>query len=196
MNPCYNNILIPVDNTLNTKKAVEKAIALVNPAQSIVHLAQLINTWNPFAGLEDATAYEAGTKDALDSYIKALLNLLRWKDLIEKNGHNTKVKIHIKRGPSINLFIQDVTQRTAIDLIIIARDKTTRWLPAPYSRSGDRIARETRCSVLSLLIQKKQGFREETQILSEFLEEPHNSGNHDGDTTPGFTSVYDRLSSN
>jgi len=106
MDTYYENILVPVNDTLTTQKSVARAIGLASPGRSIIHLAQLIHTWNPFGRLTAPTAYEAGSKGALDSYIKTLLNLMRWKDLIEKQGHVAKVKIHIRRGPSLNLFIQ------------------------------------------------------------------------------------------
>jgi nucleotide-binding universal stress UspA family protein len=196
MDTYYENILVPVNGALSTQKSVARAIALASPGRSIIHLAQLIHTWNPFGRLTAPTAYEAGSRGALDSYIKTLLNLMRWKDLIEKQGHVAKVKIHIMRGPSLNLFIQDLALRTQVDLIIITCDKTRKWLPGAHAEPGDRIARETQCAVLTLNTQKKRGIREEIEMLSEPILTPHhkNTGEYIGRF--GLTGAYSLLSGN
>jgi nucleotide-binding universal stress UspA family protein len=196
MNSYYNNILIPVDNTLNTQKTLARAITLASPSRSTIHLAQLIHSWNPFARLAPATAYGANSKDALDRHIKILINLMRWKDLVQKQSHIAQVKIHIMRGPSMNLFIQDLAKRTPLDLIIITNDKTGKWLPGAHTGPGDQIARETHCAVLSLLNHKKRGIREEIEMLSEPLTEPSNIINRNKTMAFGLTGAYSKLSNN
>ncbi len=196
MDSCYDNILVPIGETLRARKAVDRAMHLANPCRSIIHLAQLMPTSNPFARLRPATAYKIGSKDALDSYIKTLLNLMRWKDLIEKNGHINQVKIHIMRGPSMNSFIQDLTQRTQIDLIIFADDKTTKWLPGFLSASRNKLARETQCAVLSINSKKKHGIRQEVEMLSEPLPIIHAEKISNNTSRFGLTGVYNLLSSN
>lgn len=196
MNTYYNNILVPVDNTLNTQKAVAKAIGLASPGRSIIHLTQLIRTWNPFGRLVPAPAYKAGPQDALDGYIKALLHLMGWKDLIDKHGHIAQVKIHIMRGPSMNLLIQEVAQRTPIDLIIITCDKTKSWRFGARPESGDRLARETHCAVLSLNTQKLRGIKEEIEMLSEPVPTPYSKKPRTDTSWSGLTSVHSMLSSN
>ncbi len=196
MDTSHNHILVPVDNALNTQKAVIKAIALASPGQSIIHLAQLIRTWNPFGRLVPAAAYKAGSQGALDSYIKTLINLMRWKDHLEKHCHIAQVKIHIMRGPSMSLLIQEVAQRTPIDLIIIARDKTRGWLPGAHPKSGARLARETHCSVLSLNTRKKRGVPDEIEILSEPLPTSNNKKPLTDTTWSGLNPVYGMLSGN
>jgi nucleotide-binding universal stress UspA family protein len=196
MDTYYENILVPVNGALSTQKSVARAIGLASPGRSIIHLAQLIHTWNPFGRLTAPTAYEAGSRGALDSYIKTLLNLMRWKDLIEKQGHVAKVKIHIMRGPSLNLFIQDLALRTQVDLIIITCDKTRKWLPGAHAGPGDRIARETHCAVLTLNTQKKRGIREEIEMLSEPILTPHHKNTGDYIGRFGLTGAYSLLSGN
>jgi nucleotide-binding universal stress UspA family protein len=196
MDTYYENILVPVNDTLTTQKSVARAIGLASPGRSIIHLAQLIHTWNPFGRLTAPTAYEAGSKGALDSYIKTLLNLMRWKDLIEKQGHVAKVKIHIRRGPSLNLFIQDLAWRTQVDLIVTTCDKTRKWLPGAHAGSGDRIARETQCAVLTLSTQKKRGIREEIEMLSEPILTPLHKNTGDYIGRFGLTGAYSLLSGN
>lgn len=196
MNSCYHNILVPIGNSLNAKKAVDKAMILANPCRSTIHLAQLMPAWNPFTRLVPATAYTAGSKDALDGYIKTLLNLMRWKDLIEKNGHVAQVKIHIMRGPSNYAFIRDLTQRTRIDLIIFANNQKSRWLPGVLSVSGNKIARESQCAVLSINSEKRRGIKQEAEILSEPLRVRYAEKHSDDKSSFGLTGVYDLLSSN
>lgn len=196
MNSCYDNILVPIGNSIKVKKTVDKAMMLANPCRSTIHLAQLMPAWNPFTRLVPAAAYTAGSKDALDGYIKTLLNLMRWKDLIEKNGHIAQVKIHIMRGPSINAFIRDLTQRTRIDLIIFAKDEKRRWLSGVLPVSGNRIARESQCAVLSINSQKSRGIRQEVEILSEPLRVRYAEKYADDTSRFGLTGVFDLLSSN
>ncbi len=196
MDTSYNNILVPVGDALSTQKALARAITLAGPCRSTIHLAQLIHTRNPFARLKPATAYDAGSKDALDRYIKTLLNLMRWKDLVQKQAQIVLVKIHVKRGPSMDAFIKDLSQRTPIDLIIITNTKMRKWLSGAYAGPGDRIARETHCAVLSLNTQKKRGIREDMEMLSEPLAVPHNITNGKETRMFGLTGDFSKLSSN
>jgi len=196
MDTYYDNILVSVNGALTTQKSVARAIGLASPGRSIIHLAQLIHTWNPFGKLTAPTAYEAGSKDALDSYIKTLLNLMRWKDLIEKQGHITQVKIHIMRGPSFNFFIQHLVRRTPIDLIVITCDKTRKWLPGIQAGPGDRIARDTQCAVLALNTKRSRGIREEIEMLSEPILTPHHKNTGDYIGRFGLTGAYSLLSGN
>jgi nucleotide-binding universal stress UspA family protein len=196
MNPYYNNILVPVDNEANAEKAVAKAMNLVRHGRSTIHLIQLIPTWNPFGKLMPATAYNTGLKGALNKYIQTLLNLMRWKALIEKQGHVAQVRIHIMRGPSLNLFIQALALRMPIDLIIITGHKTIRWLPGAHTGPGDRIARQTQCAVLSLNSQKKRGVREVVEMLSEPYATAHHKKCGNDNARFGLTEVYGMLSDN
>jgi nucleotide-binding universal stress UspA family protein len=196
MDPHYNNILLPVGNTPDTQKALARAITLASPCRSTIHLAQLIPTWNPFAKLAPATAYEARSKDALDRYIKTLLDLMSWKDLVQKKSHIVRVKIHIMRGPSMNKFIQDLARRMPLDLIITTNDKSRNWLSFANAGRGDQLARETQCAVLSLHTHKKRGIREEIEMLSEPIAAPPNESKRTDSARFGPTGVYSLLSDN
>jgi nucleotide-binding universal stress UspA family protein len=196
METFYNNILVPIGDALNTQKALARAISLAGPCRSTIHLAHLIHTWNPFATLTPATAYDADSKDALDRYIKTLLEMMRWKDFVRKQAQIVQVKIHIMRGPSVNAFIHDLTQRTPIDLIIVTNNKRWKRQTGAQAGPGDLIARETHCAVLSLNTQKKRGIREDIEMLSEPLVVPCNTTNGKETRVLGLTGVFGKLSSN
>jgi hypothetical protein len=127
MTTSHKNILIPIGQSLNTEEAVVEAMKLAKPRQSTIHLVCLMHSWNPFIMIRPSSAFQRMLNDDLDSYLKALINLMRWKDLIEKNCHGILVRIHLKKGFSWESLMQRTIEKVGSGTIILAAGPKRKW---------------------------------------------------------------------
>ena len=160
-----NNLLIPVHHSLNTQKAVAEAIKRAKPWQTSIHLVYLLRSWNPFIMIHPASAYKRILGDDLDAYLKALVNLIHWKDLIEKNCPGIPVRVHLKKGFSWHSLILQTTQKVGPGTIILASGRKRQWFSIRNFISGRLLALKTGCRVCSIRAHTVLGYTEKTEIL-------------------------------
>jgi hypothetical protein len=127
MSSSIDNILIPIARSYNTQKAVAEATKLAKPWQTTIHLICLMRPGNPFQIARPASAFERMLNNDLDSYLKALLNLMHWKDLIEKSIPGIAVRIHLKAGFSWQSLIMRTSQKVGAGTIILAPWRVRHW---------------------------------------------------------------------
>jgi hypothetical protein len=148
MSSSIDNILIPVARSYNTQKAVAEATKLAKPWQTTIHLICLMRPGNPFLIVRPASAFERMLNNDLDSYLKALLNLMHWKDLIEKSSPGVTVRIHLKAGFSWQALIMRTSQKVGAGTIILAPCRVRHWFAICSTIS--LFARKTGCNILSI----------------------------------------------
>ena len=128
MSTSVDNILIPIARSYNTQMAVAEATKLAKPWQTTIHLVSLMRPGNPFLIFRPASAFNhLRSVNNLDSYLKTLLNLMHWKDLIEKSSPGVAVRIHLKAGFSWQSLMLRTTQKVGTGLIILAPGPVRHW---------------------------------------------------------------------
>jgi hypothetical protein len=168
MNTSYDNILIPIEHSLITQKAVARGIELAKPWQSTIHLVYLLRSWNPISMLNPASSYEIMLQYRLDSYLKALINLMHWIDIIQKSCPGAGVRIHIKMGFSLQFIIFQTIQKVHAGVTIIASTSTKKWLSLRSKISANLLAQKTGSDILAI----------KTDLRSEQVEEVETLFNH------------------
>jgi hypothetical protein len=168
MNSAIDNILIPIPRSYNTQKAVAEAIKLAKPWQTTIHLVSLMRPRNPFLILRPACAFERMLNNDLDSYLKALLNLMHWKDLIEKSSPGVAVRIHLKAGFSWQSLILRTTKKVGSGTIILAEGPVRHWFAIRSKIFFRVLAQKTGCNVLSLKAKTPLGFSEKVERFAGF----------------------------
>jgi hypothetical protein len=161
-----NNILIPVHHSLNTQKAVAEAIKRAKPWQTSIHLVYLMRSWNPFIMIHRKSAFKWALSEDLDAYLKALLNLIHWKELIEKNCPGIPVRVHLKKGFSWQSLILYTTQKVGPGTIILASGQKRQWFSIRNFISSRLLALKTGCRVCSIRTHAVSGYTEKTEILT------------------------------
>lgn len=132
----FNKILIPVDFTLNTEIAVKKAVELVGPDETVIHLLHVVHPAKK-------------SKQQFKLWV-AERDLHQWKYTIQQSGPQIKVKVHILRGTSVRQTIIECAAMLNPDLIIIAKQNNHRRWFLTGSVSPDIVAKRSRCPVLTV----------------------------------------------
>jgi hypothetical protein len=118
-----------------------------------------------FLILRPASAFERMLNNDLDSYLKALLNLMHWKDLIEKRSPRVAVRIHLKAGFSWQSLMLRTSQKVGSGTIILAEGPVRHWLAIRSKISIRVLAQKTGCNILSLKAKTALGLKEKVEIL-------------------------------
>ena len=131
----FNNILLPVDLSLNTEMAVTKAIELVDSRGAVIHLVHVVNPEN-----KDHSFFKEGKISELN----------KWKETIERDVPGTVVSIHFIRGKPVEKMIVQKAKEVHAQLIIMARHAKRKWLRFKKPISSSYIAKETHSAVLTI----------------------------------------------
>ena len=177
MSTSVDNVLIPIVRSYNTQKAVAEATKLAKPRQTTIHLVSLMRPGNPFLIFRPASAFKQMLNNNLDSYLKALLNLMHWKDLIEKSSPGVAVRIHIKAGFSWQSLILRTTQKVGTGVIILAPGPVRHWFSLRPIIPIHLLAKRTGCNILSLKAKTALGLSEKVEILCNPLTKKLHSTN-------------------
>jgi nucleotide-binding universal stress UspA family protein len=138
MTSAFNKILVPVDFSVNTEIAVQKAIGLTGGGgeeRTVIHLLHVIKPSKSAVG--KFNNWEAEKK------------MDRWKSIILESRTGVNVKTHILKGNSVEDMIIEYSGMLKPDLLIIGRQKGIRRWSFFRSVSPDAIARKSNCPVLT-----------------------------------------------
>ena len=131
----FNKILIPVDFSLSTATAVQKAIGYIEKEEGTIHLLHVIKP--------RVSASHLIIKD-----VERNMQLLR--EQIAQRLTGIAVKEHIIKGVSVQNTIIEMAAVLSPDLIIIGKQgKRKRWAFFRGSISPGHIARKSNCPVLT-----------------------------------------------
>jgi nucleotide-binding universal stress UspA family protein len=129
MQTFFSNILVPVDFSLNTQLAVEKARWLAAPGFSIIHLlhiqkpASKSNEYNVNGFIMPVT--EAGIYITEDAEAK----LQQLKENLEASLRDVVVVTHLRHEENVQRGITFLAKQLNPSLIIIGEGKAHKWLP-------------------------------------------------------------------
>lgn len=165
MNTPYDSILIPVDESLDTQKAVGKAIELSIPWRTTIHLVQLIKSWKNLRISRHSDDFKKMLDGDLDEYIAKLIDVMHWKDHIDNKCHGIAVHIHLRPGPSLQSLVIHTTQKQRTGLIIIASNSIGKSQLIGNRISASQLAHKTGCNILSMKTDSFSGFTEEIETL-------------------------------
>lgn len=135
MTAAFRKILIPVDFSVSTETAVQKAIGIIDMEDAHIQLLHVVKP-----GSTAAHKYimgDAGHK------------LAQWKGTIEETAPWINVKTSILQGSSVQELIIEAAGLLSSDLIIIGRKSSSRFRLFHRSISPDRIAQKSNCPVLT-----------------------------------------------
>ncbi len=135
MSQSFNNILLPVDLSENTKVSVEKAIDLAGVGKTAIHLVHVVSPQ------KKSNSISKGEK---------ISKLTKWKEIIEKAVPGTEVYTSVIAGKSIEKIIIQKSVELHAQLIILARHAKRKWRIFNKPISSFNIAKETHCAVLTI----------------------------------------------
>lgn len=141
----FNNILLPVDFTVNTEVAVKKTIGLIDATQPSVCLYHVLR---PFVGnIFKSTPFLYSNKTP---YRLAWEKLLQWQSSIQEMFPDVEVKIEIESGRKIEKRIIQKANSMMPDLIVIGQKTHHNWFRFFSPISVSKVAKKSGCPVLTV----------------------------------------------
>lgn len=131
----FNNILVPVDFTINTEVAIAKAMALADTGNAQIHLLHIRRRDDDLPGSINA----GGQCDQLE----------RWQKVLEGYQPGLKVSWWIDAAPSTTAGIVHHANTHSCDLVVIGKSRKNHWLRFSDTIVPRRIAAQTGVPVLT-----------------------------------------------
>lgn len=148
MSASFKNILVPVDFTINTEVAINKAMEVAGKEGSTIHLlyilTHLLHNLLPVNLKKNSTEY-ASTDQAV-----AITMLTQWKDSIKKVAPSIDVQICIIPDVSIQANVSKKAIEIKADLIIIGKKSNYTWFQFLNKVLSSELAEATGCPVLTV----------------------------------------------
>jgi nucleotide-binding universal stress UspA family protein len=147
MNTTFNTILIPVDFTVNTAIAIEKALMLCEE-DAHIHLLHV-----PSAGgvsvasfHQNFAPYSFDTAEVIES---CRAQMITWNEYINEKRPHIRCFNHIEMGGTIQELVILFAKQIRADLIVIGKHSQHSWLPFLNTVVSTKIANKTGIPVLT-----------------------------------------------
>lgn len=144
----FESILVPIDFTDNTQKAVNQAIALACPSGATIHLLHVMRAnlnWG-LTHLFNESRFPLLTKP----HAKVFSKLGQWKYAIEEYNSNFAVNAYVAEG-AIYRNIQHAARQLMPELIIIGKRNSQRYFSFTNSICPNDLAKSTGYPVLTVM---------------------------------------------
>jgi len=146
MTKLFDNILVPVDLSVNTELAVKKALALAGE-ETVIHLLYVQNYFVPFVA-GSVKDYFVSTNNISDRNLIEK-QLEQWKNSIEET-RTVKVCTWVIMASSIQSAIEQKAEQLSASLIILAKKSSHSWFPFLNTVTSARLVKKTRIPVLTV----------------------------------------------
>ena len=143
----FKTILVPVDFSINTVVAVNKAVQVADAHGAVIHLVHLIQ-----APLYMNLTRAISSQDAIDrtGQLTAAQKLDQWKTSIEQAMPGISVVPWIVMNASIRETIEKKAREVKADLIVIGKKSSHSWFPFLNTVTPSALAYETGTAVLTV----------------------------------------------
>ena len=143
----FKTILVPVDFSINTVVAVNKAVQVADAHGAVIHLVHLIQ-----APLYMNLTRAISSQDAIDrtSQLTAAQKLDQWKTSIEQAMPGISVVPWIVMNASIRETIEKKATEVKADLIVIGKKSSHSWFAFLNTVTPSALAYETGTAVLTV----------------------------------------------
>ena len=143
----FKTILVPVDFSINTVVAVNKAVQVADAHEAVIHLVHLVQ-----APLYLNLTRAITSQDVIDrtGQLAAAQKLDQWKGSIEQAMPGIKVVPWIVKNGSIRETIEKKAMELQPDLIVIGKTSSHSWFPFLNTVIPGALAYETGAAVLTV----------------------------------------------
>jgi nucleotide-binding universal stress UspA family protein len=145
----FRSILVPVDFTVNTEIAVQKAIEMLESDNAVIYLLHVIDPLSSFGALYSVMHHAAVGIDS-DRYRRQKERLQQWRIKISENtAAEVQIQTTVVKGRVEGSIIQEA-KALQCELVILAKHIRQRPFPVFHLVSPDKIARLSNCAVLTV----------------------------------------------
>ena len=136
MSETFSKILIPIDFSVNTQSAINRAISLIGIENGNIHLLHMVKPGKSAA--KKFSQWDAEKK------------LIEWKAVLEESHIALQVDTHLIEGTSVQAVVIQFARLIDSDLIIIGKQQGRRPWWVLRHNSPEVIAKKTTCPVLTV----------------------------------------------
>lgn len=145
----FNNILVPLDFSVNTEVAVKQAIELTDAKGSSIHLLHIVKPKSKWTAIPVSNRPASPLNE--DYCEKGIMHKLQqWKQAIEEAVPNSDVNICIMEG-TVHDTIADAAKQLKPQLIIIGKKNNSGYFSFFSSVYPNGLAKSTDCPVLTAM---------------------------------------------
>src|SRR5689334_20755074 len=123
---CFRTIVVPVDFSVNSDVAINKALEMADE-QAIVHLVHVMDLGSfnlPAVKIKKLSRYN----HHIDNHGAGKM-LRQWKESIEDDFPSIEVNTWLVRSASVQQAIADKAKEVGADLIVIGKSSSHTWFP-------------------------------------------------------------------
>lgn len=143
----FKTILVPVDFSINTEVAINKALEVADKEGATLHLMHVWRDTLTWPSLQNnKKLYEPAGKATVPS---AAQMIAEWKNTIEDTNPHIRVSSWMLRHPSIQQSIEKKAAGLKADLVVIGKKNNHRFPFLNTVLSGN-LAKTTGCAVLTV----------------------------------------------
>lgn len=141
----FKTILIPIDFSINSEVAVNRALELADPTAHI----HLVHVLNDFAHLKFIKGRKSLPHKITDP-AEASATLYEWKHLIKEILPDAQVSTWVIAGESIQHTINKKAREVNTDLVVISKTSHHSWLPFFTTLSETEVAEKANTAILTV----------------------------------------------
>jgi nucleotide-binding universal stress UspA family protein len=144
---CFRTIVVPVDFSINSDVAINKALEMAEE-HAIVHLLHVLDLTSfnlPAVKIKKLSRYN----DRADNRGAGKM-LKQWKESIEDDFPSIEVRTWLVRAASIQQAIADKAKEVQADLIVIGKSSTHTWFPFLKTVISSELSALTGIAVLTV----------------------------------------------
>lgn len=150
MSNTFSNILVPVDFSLNTDIAIQKALWLADPSGATIHLLHIMGLASQATGLVLHGIGFAGQQRPKFFEDRIRLKLDDMQYAIQTARPNIRVVLHVASGDMIQKHIIQYAAGIKPNLVIIGKNKNHDWFSFLKMVNASSISNHTNCPVLTV----------------------------------------------
>lgn len=137
----FKTILIPVDFSINTEVAINKALELAE-AEASIHLVHVLE--------EELSTNSSATASKGIDLQQAQNKMEQWKNCIGKTLPSSKVHVSITAASSVQEVIEKKVKMLQADLVVIGKNCSHTWFPFLNTVLPGELAEKTNTAVLTV----------------------------------------------
>jgi nucleotide-binding universal stress UspA family protein len=147
----FQNILVPVDFTINTDAAIDNAIAMCNVNNTKVHLFHVKVDYWTVAPYHINGSFAMPGDNIIEKGISIEEGLFKLKKSIQVRYPLLDILTHVGSSGKVQEAIISKAKQVKADLIVISKNNSHQWFGFFNLINSSVIARETKSAVLNVV---------------------------------------------
>lgn len=144
----FSTILVPVDFSINSELAINKALELADPKAATIHLVHVLD--HAFFSLASAKVKKLSRSNDWIDYKEAEKMMNHWRDLMLGRMPGVEVMNWIIPAASIQQAIAAKARELQSDLVIIGKNANHSWFPFLNTVTPSELAELSGTAVLTV----------------------------------------------